>query len=47
MSEILLKDGDLAATLAMAKWNAALQNLVKENAERIMAEAQALEQGLG
>jgi hypothetical protein len=47
MSEILFEDGDLAATLAMGKWNAALQNLVKENAERIMAEAQALEQGLG
>ena len=47
MSEFLLEDGDLAATLAMAKWNAALQNLVKENAKTRMAEAQALEQGLG
>ena len=47
MSEFLLEDGDLAATLAMGKWNAALQNLVKENAKTRMAEAQALEQGLG
>jgi hypothetical protein len=29
ISKILLADGDLAATLAAGKWNAALQNLVK------------------